>query len=185
MKRVGMALAVGMAILGGTSPASADWREDWNSFWAGVELDYLRNTHWPQPFVYPDRDAVRAPFAAMAAKGWQRQNTLGDYHFDPNTNQLNSAGQMRLRSIAMQTPPDRRTVYVYRGAHPEATALRVDSVQRHMVGIVPQGELPAVVDTATPPVERPGDQIDQIQTRAISGMPEPVLPPFQAAGSGQ
>ncbi len=185
MKRLGMALAFSAAIWSGASTAQADWTESWNNFWARCELDYLRNTHWPEPFIYPDRDAVRAPFTTMAAKGWQRQNTLGDYHFDPNTHQLNSAGQMRIRWIATQAPHDRRAVLVYRGANPEITAMRIDSVQRHMVSIVPQGELPAVFDTTTPPAERAGEYIDQIQTRFTSGIPNPVLPPFQAAGSGQ
>lgn len=184
MKRVGLALAVGMAVWGGASFARADWTEQWNSFWDRCELDYMRNTHWPQPFIYPDRDAVRAPFAAMVVKGWQRQNTLGDYHFDPNTHQLNNAGQLRVRWIATQTAPDRRTVFVYRGANPEITAIRVDSVQQQMVSVVPQGELPAIVDTATPPAERPGEFIDEVQTRVRANMPDPVLPPYQAAGSG-
>ena len=125
---------------------------------------------------------MRAPFAVMVAKGCQRQNTLGDYHFDPNTHELNRAGQLRVRWIVSQTP-ERRTVLVYRGANAEITAARIDSVHRHMVSVVPQGDLPMVVDTGTPPLERPGDQIDHIQTRVISSMPEPVLPPFQAAGS--
>ncbi len=183
MKRVWMGLVLGAAMFGGASAVHAEWRDSWNGFWHRCELDYLRNAHWPQPFVYPDREAVRAPFITMAAKGWQRQNTLGDYHFDPNTHELNHAGQLRVRAIAAQTSPERRAVFVYRGATPEITSTRVDSVQRHVVSVVPQGELPAVLDTGVPPVERPGDQIDQIQTRVLTSMPEPVLPPFQQVGS--
>jgi hypothetical protein len=183
MKRAWMGLVLGLALAGATSSAQADWTESWNSFWGRCELDYLRNTHWPQPFIYPDRDAVRAPFAAMVVKGWQRQNTLGDYHFDTNTHQLNRAGELRLRAIATIADPERRTVFVYRGATQDITATRIDSVQRYASYVVVQGEMPVVVDTGIPPVERPGDVIDQIQTRAISNMPNPVLPPYEAAGA--
>jgi hypothetical protein len=184
MKRVGLALAAALTIWGGADSARGDWTEDWNNFWTRCELDYHRNAHWPKPFIYPDRDAYHAPFATMVAKGWQRQNTLGDYHFDRNTHHLNSAGKAQVRWIATQTPPDRRTVFVYRGPNSEVTSIRLDSVQRHMVNSVAEGELPAVVDVGTPPLQRPGEHIDHIQNRVISGMPDPVLPPFQAAGSG-
>ena len=65
----------------------------------------------------------------------------------------------------------------------EITATRLDSVERYAVNF--PGELVAVIDTAVPPAERAGDQIDQIQSRVISSTPNPVLPAFQAAGSGQ
>ncbi len=183
MKNAWKAVLVGLAIAGGTPTANADWTDSWNSFWDRVELDYLRNSHWPQPFVYPDREAVRAPFATMVAKGWQRQNTLGDYHFDPNTHELNQAGQMRLRWIANQVDPQRRAVFVYRGLTQEITAARINSVHHHLANTLRPEFPPMVMDTAIPPVDRPGEQIDQIQTRALSSTPEPILPPYQPAGS--
>jgi hypothetical protein len=167
----------------GSGSAQADWTDDWNGFWHRCDLDYHRNCHWPQPFIYPDRDAARAPFETMVIKGWQRQNTLGDYHFDPNTHALNRAGEMRVRAISLGVHPERRTVLVYRGATPEITAARMASVERYTTHLAPQGELVGVMDTGIAPAERAGDQIDQIQNRVISSTPNPVLPPFQAAGA--
>lgn len=183
MKNAWLAVVVGLAVAGGVSTARAEWTESWNGFWHRVELDYLRNTHWPQPFVYPDREAARAPFTIMAAKGWQRQNTLGDYHFDPNTHELNQAGQLRVRWISGQADPQRRTVFVFRGFTQEITAARMNSVQHHVANTLQRDTMPAVIDTGVPPIERPGEQIDQIQSRVLSSTPEPILPPYQAAGS--
>jgi hypothetical protein len=183
MKRVWKGLVLGMALAGFTSSAQAGGVDDWNGFWHRCELDYLRNCHWPQPFIYPDREAARAPFETMVTKGWQRQNTLGDYHFDPNTHALNRAGELRVRAISMNPHPERRTVFVFRGISPDITAARVDSVQQYTARVAPQGELLGVMDTAVPPAERTGEQIDQIQHRVISSTPNPVLPPFQAAGA--
>jgi hypothetical protein len=183
MKRAWKGLVLGFALAGFAGSAQAEWVDEWNSFWHRCHLDYQRNTHWPQPFIYPDRDAVRAPFETMVAKGWQRQNTLGDYHFDPHTQTLNRAGEMRVRAISLNPHPERRTVFVYRGHTADITATRVDSVQRYSSHLPPQTELVGVIDTAVPPAERAGDQIDQIQSRVISSTPNPVLPPFQAAGT--
>jgi hypothetical protein len=183
MKRVWKGLVLGAMLAGFTTTAQADWTQDWNGFWHRCELDYLRNSHWPQPFIYPDRDAARAPFETMIVKGWQRQNTLGDYHFDPNTHTLNRAGELRVRAISMNPLPERRTVFVFRGDSADVTAARMDSVQLYTSRLSPQGDLLGVMETPVPPAERAGEQIDQIQTRVISSTPNPVLPPFQAAGA--
>jgi hypothetical protein len=188
MKRAWKGLVLGFALSGFATSgfsgsAQADWTDDWNGFWHRCELDYLRNTHWPQPFIYPDRDAQRAPFEAMVAKGWQRQNTLGAYHFDPNTHTLNRAGELAIRAISMNPHPERRTVFVFRGESPEITSARMASVENYAARLPMQGELVGVIDTPVPPAQRAGDQIDQIQSRVISSTPNPVLPPFQAAGS--
>ena len=47
-------------------------------FW----FEYRENQLWPEPYIEPDRQAVRMPMEIMIAIGWQRQNTLNDHHFE-------------------------------------------------------------------------------------------------------
>jgi len=85
----------------------------------GIARDVKRRLCWPRPFNVQDRYAVRAPFAAMVAKGWEHQNLLGAHHFDEGTNQLNEAGRLKLAAIVNESPPQHRIVYVQRGSGPD------------------------------------------------------------------
>ncbi|HBO43343.1 MAG TPA: hypothetical protein DD670_05300, partial [Planctomycetaceae bacterium] len=84
------------------------------NFCRSVVRDTKRNNCWPEPFVKADREAVREPFVRMVANGWQRQNTLGDHHFDPETGQLNRDGQLKVRRVLIEGLPQHRSFWVYR-----------------------------------------------------------------------
>ena len=72
MRRASLACLITITLLTSASTALADWHE----FWHRVKIDYHRNNCWPEPFIYADRRATRAPFQAMVNNGWQRQTTL-------------------------------------------------------------------------------------------------------------
>jgi hypothetical protein len=154
----------------------------WNEFWARVELDFHRMVCWPEPFIHADRDILHEHYAVYERMGWQRQHTLGANHFHAETNQLNSAGTEKLMQVLTQSPPERRTLFVLQGVDQNMTATRIDSVQRTVAALFPDGELPAVVQTHVPPVMRPGDQIDSMDRAYRSNQPSPQLPAMQAAG---
>jgi hypothetical protein len=84
-------------------PASAGdqpLKRAWNNFCR----DFHRNNCWPDPFVVPDRVAVRAPINVMVAQGWKIQNTLGDHHFEGDTAKLTEAGELKVRAVIAQSP---------------------------------------------------------------------------------
>ena len=83
-----LALATAIAIVAGGAAKAEDIFT-----WTGhaVARDFARNNHWPEPFMYQDRDAVVRPFAVMIAKGWQVQNTLSEHHFQPDNSRLADA----------------------------------------------------------------------------------------------
>jgi len=121
---------------------------------------YHRNNHWPEPFIYPDRDAVVRPFAVMIAKGWQVQNTLSEHHFLPDNSRLASAGAHKLQLILTDPVAQRRMIFVEVGNTPQETMARIAAVRASAVGILPPG-----ADVAVYP--------STIQNRAWSG-PEVV-----------
>jgi len=155
----------------------------WNDFWEEVRLDWRRNNAWPEPFQSRDREVTRGYFAAMQRKGWQLETTVTDYHFDLETQKLTNAGRMKVRWILTQAPPQRRTVYVLLGKDKEQTATRIDSVQQAVASIMPEGPLPAVVQTNTIPRGSSAAYIHDINSRSETSRPDPVLPAGTSSAS--
>jgi hypothetical protein len=167
-------LTVTLAI--GAGAAQAGWHE----FWARTKTDWQRNNAWPEPFVTVDRSLARTPFLIMADNGWKMQNTIGDVLFEGETNQLNRAGELKVKYIVTQSVAHRRAVYVLRGETAEATATRLESVQVAISKYVPEGPLPPVNITETEPESTPGQYIDAINQAYQSTTPSPRLPPPQS-----
>jgi len=156
-------------------------RAGWKEFWRGVQADWCRNNCWYEPFNDIDRQDVHAHLNAMVAKGWQMQNTLSHYHFDPQTNQANRAAEAKLMAIMNHNPPHRQTVFVVRSLNPDITAARVDSIQRMIAQVVPAGEMPAVVQTDRAPVGRYAAQV--YGEFSNWEPPTPALPAAAAGGN--
>lgn len=163
-----------------SATADAGWRE----FWHRVHVDWHRNNAWPEPFQEVDREAVRMNVLASVGTGWQLQNTLADELFDTETQELLPAGETKIRSILLNSPRDRRTVYVYRGATRTATSIRLDSVQRAASRLVDEGPLPPVLVTDVPAPSHSGDYYDQIERRVRASVPTPRLTNSISSGNG-
>jgi hypothetical protein len=153
--------------------------------WRRKALDYERNKHWPEPFIHWDRDAARAPWIVQIDRGWELQNTVGDFHFHRETNQLTTAGEHKLEWIVHEAPVHRRTVFVQRGRTADETATRIDAVQQAVAKVLPEGPLPEVLATTLSPPGAPADIIDRVYRGRDAAQPAPVLPAAQASsGSG-
>ena len=177
-----------VAVVGASSfghrAANADWRAKLDAFCQRCKLDYHRNIAWPHPFVCMDRQSVRAPFAVQTSKGWQRQNTIGRYHFDPETQQLTEAGYLKVRWIVTQAPPEHRTIFVVRGDSEAETTSRTDSIHESLARIAPNGKLPDVRSIAVDYRGWPAEEIDAIDRKIQSSRPIPQLPQFTPTTGG-
>jgi len=138
-------------------PAQAGW----NEFWERFHVDFHRVNCFPEPFIYGDREAARAPFIAMINNGWRRQNTLGDQHFDGETNRLNQAGTLKLKEILIENPEQFRSVFVLRTAFGDTTNIRLQSVQESAAQIAPQQGQALVYQTNVGPAVAPGEEVDR------------------------
>ncbi len=148
----------------------------WTEFWEGVHLDWHRMNCWPEPFSHADRDLVRQPLIAMTDNGWRMENTLSDHLFDVEKHTLTQAGALKVRWIVTQAPSHRRTVFVLRGATPDATLARVESVQASITQLAPQGARPEVLLTDVIPVGGSGDYFDAVDRALKDSIPAPRLP---------
>jgi hypothetical protein len=186
MRRSLIAAAAFVIAAGIISSAQAVWIDQSVHY---VRRGYHRNVDWPWPYICPDRVAVREPFCIMERNGWRRQNLLGPHHFNANSNQLTSAGELKVRWIMTQAPPERRGIFVERSLEPDITANRLATARAYAAQVAQ-----AANDTQTPQVfevnliseGRPAAVVDATNVRFQESTPPPVLPPLiLGAGAGQ
>jgi hypothetical protein len=141
-----------------------------------VVRDWKRNNCWPEPFVYPDRQNVRAPFVLMVSNGWRRQNLLGSNHFQMDAGSLTAAGQEKLRWILTEAPEQHRTVYVTRAYTAQETVARIAAVQKSAAQIMPEGPIPPILETNLTAPGCPAERVDAISRKFQETAPAPRLP---------
>ncbi|PHS16950.1 MAG: hypothetical protein COA78_03600 [Blastopirellula sp.] len=171
MKRLFLLFAIGIASLTMNQSAKADWEQFWNS----VRVDYVRNKCWPAPFNYQDRAATNSHLNLMVQNGIRLQNTLGRFHFDSVTHQINHAGEMKARQILRNTP-DRRSVFVLEGLTTSVTEARMQSTKDALARIVGDERSLEVYPTSREPSGRSADYINDIYNAERQSIPAPRLP---------
>jgi hypothetical protein len=160
--------------------AGVSWGGD---VWSRVHSDWHRNNIWPQPFIYADRAAVCEPFAIQINNGWRLQNTVGDAYFDPATQELSVAGQMKVKWIVTQSPANRRNVYVLISEDEAVTQARVASVQKAVDRYATKG--PSQVFTTDRDIYGGSGEYYEAVDRALkSSVPVPRLPARGAGSAG-
>jgi hypothetical protein len=147
-----------------------------HDFSRSVVRDFKRNNCFPEPFQRPDRVSIRAPFNVIVQNGWERQNMLGDHHFDESGQTLNEVGELKVRWILLEAPLHHRTVYVHRAASPEKTSQRIDAVRQFALGILPTGEVPEIQETSIGMAGWPAERVGDLQRKYQESTPEPRLP---------
>jgi hypothetical protein len=161
-------------------PVQADWLCE---FLHSIPQDTKRRNCWPQPFVCPDRQAVRLPFTIQTGNGWRRQNLLDDHYFETNSGELNEAGRLKLHWITFEAPSQHRAIYVHIAATPAETAARMNAVQAYVSQLMPQGELPTISETRITDEGTSADQAESINRKFQATTPAPRLAP-KDSGSG-
>ena len=179
MRRMLIISGFGAALLL-TASANADWHE----FWHRVGVDFHRNNSWPEPFVSADRQVTREYFRLMVNNGWRMENTVGTWFFDDTTNTLNQAGEIKLRHIVTENPVHRRTVFVLMGHTPDVTAKRVESVQRAVAKILPEGPVPQILLTDVDLEGGTGEYYANINSAYLKSIPAPRLGGAGGSGAG-
>lgn len=180
MLRVSLFLLLGFLFLVPAAPAKADW----HSFWERSHKDRLRNNCWPMPFQKADRNSVCQTLTAQLAKGWKRQNTLSAVYFDSETQELNEAGRRKLYAIVQSAPEEYRTIYVVRSMDPEATDVRLASIQTASTQLFAGQPTPEVVPVGIAPRSWSAAYINNITTKEAASIPQPRLPDFEDTTGG-
>jgi hypothetical protein len=142
-----------------------------------VAEDTKEANRWPEPYVQYDRESEKMAFTTMIEKGWKRQNTLGNVHFDPNTGKLNMSGRLKVRHTMFEGLRSRRDLFVYHGQTKEETNVRLKSVKDYvhqLVGSGPQTPQVAVTQYSIPGSS--GLYVDAITRKYNETIPDPRIP---------
>jgi len=158
---------------------------------SGYQPDYLErsgaalrdNHRWPHQYMWPARRGICQAFATMANNGWQRQNLLGKYHFDPETGELSAAGRVKIQWILTQAPPHRRTIYVEQFGEQDLMAVRMQAVQS-LAARISGGMGPVdVQETLLHDDGHPAGSVDAVFTGFNTNQMPPVLPAVDSSSS--
>jgi uncharacterized membrane protein YgcG len=144
-------------------------------------LTFQRVNKWPQPWICPDRESVRAPMAVMAANGWRRQNMLTDFHFNDN-NEVTEAGELLVRWVLTEAPRARRVIYVHCGTTTQDTATRIAAVAKAAQKVSPGQPLPPILETNISDAGWPAREVEIITRRFYATTPDPRLPKDSGGG---
>jgi hypothetical protein len=142
---------------------------------------YTANVIWPRQFIPAARRPVWDTYAVMINNGWRRQNLLGDYHFNPETNELTRSGEMKVQWILTQVPAHRRSLYVQRAKNESETATRLAAVHEYSSQMSPAVGAVNVNDTHIVAEGHPASAVDNMFIGFQANQPPPVLP--AASGS--
>jgi hypothetical protein len=164
--------------------AAADVQAGWfKSTYHDLHYGWHINNMWPQPYIAPDRRAVKEPLAIMHARGWQRNNLLGEHHFEEDQKRLTPSGMLKVKAILAHSPPQYRTVYVEKGRTRAITDGRIDAIQQAIVEMQTDGPLPPVMASDLLVEGWSSEYADGVNRRYYSSMPQPRLPSSSASTS--
>jgi hypothetical protein len=180
MSRIATGLFFTAVLFSAASDVQAGW---FQSTYHDMKSAWHINNMWPQPYIAPDRRAVKEPIAIMQARGWQRYNLLGEHHFEEDQKRLTPAGHLKIKSILANSPAQYRTVYVEKGRTRAITDARIDAIQQAIVDMQTDGPLPPVLASDLIVEGWSSEYADGVNRRYYSSMPQPRLPSASGASS--
>lgn len=140
------------------------------------KLRFYANHYWPYPYNLMDRADVNAVCDMQAMNGWIAATTLYGYHFDEETNSLNSAGLAQLQWIMAHVPVEHRRAFVATTGDAVKNGLRIAHVQSAVADLVGDPDsLPIALRVSTPS-GRPAQEIQNIFQQRIQNMDRPIIP---------
>jgi len=138
---------------------------------------------WPCQYVPAARRSVLSAYEVMVNNGWRRQNLVGAYHFDPDTNELTEAGKLKVKWILSQAPLHRRSIFVERGPDQSNTSARVASINQWASTLSPSVGTVDINDTHIVSEGHPAATVDHVFVGFQTNQLPPVLPVEDSSSS--
>ncbi len=138
---------------------------------------FHHNHYWPYPYIGMDRDSVRQFAQLQIDNGWRDATTIYEYHFDEETQLLNSAGRDHLYWIMSNVPAEYRNISVQASrTDPGISNLRLINVQQELGRLVGIENTPMVSLRIATPYGTPAQDINAVfEARRQTLNPPPFI----------
>lgn len=143
---------------------------------AGFRLNHSRGSAWPLPFSCWDREHYYAIMNQQFATGLQVAHTLTSEYFDPETNELNRAGEMRVGWIMQNSPQASKQIFVYQDQTGPTIQQRIDAIRKFSNRYYGHLGQVAIASSQIRPHQVPALYQAQTNTLYSESMPDPIIP---------
>lgn len=162
--------------------AFSNLKAEYHQFKADFDLITARNASWPQPFTCWDREAYYGVMNQQFAHGVQVAHTLTSEYFDPNTNELNRAGESRVAWIVQNSPQAEKRIFVYEDQSGPALDQRLASIRNTVDRWYGHLGNVEIASSQLMPNSIPATYQNTINTRYEGAQPNPIIPVKSGAG---
>ena len=143
---------------------------------------YYYATFWPWPYICQDRAVVRSTSLAQIENGWITATTLYDYHFDPETAELNTSGRRQLEWILTHVPENYLQIHIASDFQATVNEARTMAVQTELAEMAVAQDLPIALRVSHP-LKRSAMTVEAIDRAGLGAIPSPVIQ-YRGIGSG-
>lgn len=140
--------------------------------------------YWPHPYNELDAASVREISGLQVRNGWEAATTLYDYHFQEQTQELNSAGKKQLAWIVLFTPPEYRSAFVASTMDSAVDNARLATVQREAAKLGDSGGTVPISLRSGIPNSQPGDRATRIHEQYLQNLIPPKIEYKSGPGGG-
>lgn len=144
---------------------------------------YHTATYWPWPYVCQDRALVRSTSLTQIENGWITATTLYDFHFDPETAELNTSGRKQLQWILTHVPEDYLRLYIAADFRAEINKARTNNLQQELANMAIGQPMPIAMRVAQP-LTRSAIVVEQIDRVGFEAIPAPTIQYTGIGGGG-
>lgn len=145
---------------------------------------FYASHYWPYPYTAMDQADVNLVSNLQIANGWQSLTTFYPYHFDEQTNELNSAGLQHLHWLLQNVPVEHRQAFLAMSPDSLINDRRMSSMHSSVERLVGDARSLPIALRASTQIGRPASEIDNIFKQRIENMDSPVIPFAAATGGG-
>jgi len=167
--------AGGAAGVGGNGPFQ-QLQSGINSFKADYRINHARNSAWPLPFSCWDRENYNAILNQQFATGNQIAHTLTAQYFDPESNELNRAGELRVSWIMQNAPQRDKQIFVFEDQQGPTIDQRIASISNFTGRYYAHMGNATVAKSRLLPNQIPATYQQGYNQSYAEGQPDPVIP---------
>lgn len=145
--------------------------------------DFARNQAWPMPFNCADRQLYHEIWNPMIESGIRWNCVFTAQHFDPDTNQLNSAGRAKIKGIFRNSPINQKMALVQNAGDSSVVEMRLQNLRNVIDQWYGADSFTEIAKASEFPGSFAGSRAQSINFQYVEQTPPPMIPVASGTGS--